>query len=78
MDAINRMLVLARQLRETRSQRKQKPGNQRTLRSAFSLEPLESRMLLSATPLAVTQFVADASGFTAPAARLKSLPGEFW
>jgi hypothetical protein len=60
MDALTRLMLRARKWLESDSRRRRI-----TRRSRFLLEPLESRVLLSSTPIAVTQFAAAESGFTA-------------
>src|SRR4051812_12253742 len=46
--------------------KKSRRGRKRVaFKSQFAIEAMDSRVLLSATPVVVTQFAADASGFTA-------------
>ena len=65
MDAIINLLLRLRQRREKKARDKELLRELRAIRSRFQLESLEPRLLLSSTPIAVTQFEADASGFTA-------------
>jgi len=65
MDAITKLMTRLRVWRDANARRKQALRNLHASRSRFSLESLEPRLLLSGTPIAVTQFTAEASGFTA-------------
>src|SRR5689334_20573584 len=65
MDPMKRFLGFARLQRNFKQRRKQMLRDLQEKRCGFVLESLEPRILLSSTPIAVTQFSADASGFTA-------------
>src|SRR5262245_47822100 len=65
MDPLRRLWFRARQSLDSSSRRKKIVRELQQPRSRFLLEPLEPRLLLSSTPIAVAQLVVNASGFTA-------------
>jgi len=65
MGAMTSFKIRVQRWRQSAARPNQAPRNRKPSRSQFLLEYLEPRFLLSDTPLAVTQFAMDASGFTA-------------
>src|SRR5262252_5450771 len=65
MDTLIKLMVRARKWCASESRRKQVVRNLPQQRPRFTLESLEPRLLLSSSPIAVTQFAANASGFRA-------------